>query len=185
MLDDFAGRVRGRGIVCDLGCGPGQIARYLSERGVPVLGIDLSPKMVKMAKELNPGIDFSIGDMRALEVANGSWAGIAAFYAIVNLTDADLQLALKEMHRALQPDGWLLLSFHIGDEVIHVEDLWSCPVSLDFYFRQTEDILGDLRSAGFEVDQVVEREPYAPEVEYQSRRAYVLARRPTLSTASL
>jgi len=33
-----------------------------------------------------------------------------------------------------------------------------------------------LITAGFEIEEVVEREPY-PEVEYQSRRAYIFARR--------
>ncbi|MBM3218880.1 MAG: hypothetical protein FJZ38_09390 [Candidatus Rokubacteria bacterium] len=33
-LDRFAESVKGRGRVCDLGCGPGQIARYLAARGV-------------------------------------------------------------------------------------------------------------------------------------------------------
>lgn len=185
LLDEFAERVRGRGLTCDLGCGPGQVARYLSERGLPVCGIDLSPEMVNRARQLNPGIQFSVGDMRTLQVTSGAWAGIAVFYAIVNLPNPDLELAIKEMHRVLQPDGWLLLSFHIGDEVAHVEDLWGCKVSLDFYFRRTEDVAERLRTSGFEIEQVTEREPYAPEVEYQSRRAYILAHKPSLNSTSL
>jgi SAM-dependent methyltransferase len=185
LLDEFVERVRGRGLTCDLGCGPGQVARYLSERGLQVCGIDLSPGMVKLARQLNTGIQFSVGDMRALEVPNGAWAGIAAFYAIVNLPIPDLHAAIKEMHRVLKPEGWLLLSFHVGDEVVHVEDLWGCNVSLDFYFRRTEDIVAQVRADGFEIERVDEREPYAPEIEYQSRRAYILARRPTLNTTSL
>lgn len=177
LLDRFAEQVRGKGMTCDLGCGPGQVARYLSDRQVSVCGVDLSPEMVKWAGKLNPGIEFSIGDMRALDVPDGAWAGITAFYAIVNLPTGDLHLALREMHRVLRPDGCLLLSFHIGEEVAHVEDLWGCPVSLDFYFRRSGEITDGLRAAGFAIEGIMEREPYAPEVEYQSRRAYILARK--------
>jgi len=63
LLDRFATRVQGLGPVCDLGCGPGQIARYLHERGVDAFGVDLSPAMVEVAQRLNPGIHFEQGDM--------------------------------------------------------------------------------------------------------------------------
>ena len=90
LLDRFAERVRGKGLVCDLGCGPGQVARYLQEKKVEVCGIDLSSGMVDKARRLNPSTQFDQGDMRALEIADESWAGITAFYAIVNFPPADL-----------------------------------------------------------------------------------------------
>jgi ubiquinone/menaquinone biosynthesis C-methylase UbiE len=184
LLDRFAQRVRGRGMACDLGCGPGQVARYLKARDVAVCGVDLSPGMVERARQLNPGIEFFQGDMKALDVPDETWAGIAAFYAIVNLPPADSKKALREMWRVLRPGGLLLMSFHVGDEVSHVEDLWGCAVRLDFYFFRTEDVAGYLRAARFEVDEIVEREPYAPDVEFQSRRAYIFAHKAAVETIS-
>jgi ubiquinone/menaquinone biosynthesis C-methylase UbiE len=184
LLDRFADRVRGTGIACDLGCGPGQIARYLSERKVEICGVDLSPGMIERARQLNPDIEFAQGDMLSLSWPDQAWAGIAAFYAIVNLQPTDLVKAMREMHRVLQPGGWLLMSFHIGEEVEHVDDLWDCQVSLDFYFFRPEQVIRDLCSAGFAIEEVTERDPYPPEVEYQSRRAYVFARRPADTTRS-
>jgi SAM-dependent methyltransferase len=182
LLDRFAGKIRNAGLVCDLGCGPGQVARYLHERGVAVCGLDLSAGMVEQARQLNPGIPFCQGDMRSLDVAAEAWGGIAAFYAIVNLPPADLKKSLREMWRVLRPGGLLLMSFHIGNEVSHVEDLWGCAVCLDFYFFRSGDVAGHLRGTGFEIDEIIEREPYAPDVEYQSRRAYIFARKPSLET---
>jgi SAM-dependent methyltransferase len=171
-------------MACDLGCGPGQVARYLQERGVEVCGVDLSPGMVQIARELNHRVQFHQGDMTALAMPECTWVGIAAFYAIVNLAPAELKLALREMHRVLCPGGWLLLSFHIGEKVFRVEDLWGCAVNLDFYFFRTADVESYLRTAGFTIDETFEREPYAPEVEYQSRRAYIFARKPALNSTS-
>lgn len=184
LLDRFADRVQGAGLTCDLGCGPGHVARYLHERGTAMCGVDFSRGMVEHARKLNPGIEFFQGDMRALDVPDEAWAGIVAFYAIVNLPPAELAQAAREMWRVLQPGGMLLLSFHIGDEVSHVEDLWGCAVSLDFYFFRVEDVANHLRAAGFEVDEIAEREPYAPDIEYQSRRAYIFARKPSMETTA-
>jgi ubiquinone/menaquinone biosynthesis C-methylase UbiE len=185
LLDRFADKMRDAGLVCDLGCGPGQVAHYLRERGIAVCGVDLSPGMVERARQLNPGIEFCRGDMRELDVPDEVWAGIAAFYAIVNLAPADVAQALHEMERVLRPGGLLLLSFHIGDETLHIGDLWGCTVCLDFYFFRTEDVVGALRAAGFEIAEIVERKPYAPEVEYQSRRAYILAQKPSRKTTTV
>jgi len=185
LLDRFADSLGVAGLVCDLGCGPGQVARYLREHGVAVCGMDLSPRMVKRARALNPGIEFHQGDMRSLDVPDEAWAGIAAFYAIVNLSPVDVAQAMREMWRVLRPGGLLLLSFHIGDEISRAEDLWGCAVCLDFYFFQPEDVAGNLAAIGFELEEIVEREPYAPEVEYQSRRAYMFARKPVETTTSV
>jgi SAM-dependent methyltransferase len=178
MLQRFADRLNGRGPVCDLGCGPGQIARYLRTCGVAdVFGIDLSPQMVAEASALSSGIPFRAGNMLALPDADNSWAGAAAFYSIVHFDHNQARLAFREMHRVLQPGGLLLITFHIGSEVVHIEDWWEQSVSLDFVFFQTADVEAMLIDAGFQIEEVVEREPY-PEVEHPSRRAYILAIRP-------
>src|SRR5262245_29883274 len=85
LLDRFADRVRGAGLVYDLGCGPGHVARYLHERGINVTGVDLSQELLERARKLNPGIGFLQGDMRRLEAEAESLAGIVAFYSICHI----------------------------------------------------------------------------------------------------
>jgi ubiquinone/menaquinone biosynthesis C-methylase UbiE len=184
LLDRFAESVRNAGVACDLGCGPGHIARYLRQCGIPVCGMDLSLGMVERARQLNPDIAFNQGDMRALPVQENTWAGIAAFYAIVNLSTRDVVQALREMFRVLLPGGGLLLSFHIGEDNSQVEDLWNSGAALEFHFYRVGTIAGYIRSAGFEIEEIVEREPYAPEVEYQSQRAYIFAQKPRTKITS-
>ena len=74
LLDRFAASVREVGPACDMGCGPGHVARYLHERGVQVCGIDLSPAMVERARGLTPGVEFRQGDMTALDAPGAAWA---------------------------------------------------------------------------------------------------------------
>src|SRR4030095_4551865 len=81
LLDHFAARVRDVGTACDMGCGPGHVARYLQQQGVQVCGVDLSVEMVKRARRLTPPVEFQQGDMMALDVPDQTWAGLAAFYS--------------------------------------------------------------------------------------------------------
>ena len=178
MLDLLAEKVGGRGAVCDMGCGPGQVARYLHGRGVEACGVDLSQGMVEQARRLNPSIPFRQGDMLALEgVADDSFGGMAAFYSIVHVPREKVVHALKELRRVLRPGGVLLVAFHIGREVKHLDEMWGKEVSLDFLFFETAEVKGYLTAAGFALEEVIEREPYPEAVEYQSRRAYVFARK--------
>lgn len=176
LLDRFAAAVKDVGLACDLGCGPGQVARYLRERGVRVMGIDLSPAMVERAARLVPGVEFRQGDMTALDLPNESLAGIAAFYSIIHIPRENLAATLAELRRVLRPGGLLLIAFHIGDETIHLDEWWGRTVSVDFNFLPSAEITTHLTAAGFALENLLERDPI-PEVEYKSRRGYVFARR--------
>ncbi len=116
--------------------------------------------------------------MLALDLQDGTLAGIAAFYAIVNLPKESLPSVFREMERVLQAGGLLLLAFHIGDETLHEDRLWGQPIDMDFFLFQLSAIRSSIEAAGFVIEEIIEREPYPPEVEYQSRRAYVFARKP-------
>lgn len=178
-LDRLARQVGSLGPICDMGCGPGQIARYLHRQGVETLGVDLSPRMVAEAKRLNPEIHFHQGDMLSLPDPYNSWGGIAAFYCIIHIPRERVLDALREMKRVLKPGGLLLVTFHIGDEIKHLDEWWDKPVNLDFAFYQPAEMQNWLTEAGYELEETLVREPN-PDVEIATMRAYLFARRPEL-----
>jgi SAM-dependent methyltransferase len=147
----------------------------LHEQAVDICGIDLSPEMIRCAARLCPGVEFRVGDMRTLDFETGTLAGIVAFYSIVHLEPAELDAVFKECRRVLAPEGPMLLAFHIGDESVHVDDLWGQPVDLDFRFHTPSDVTKRLQTADLIVVESAEREPYEG-VEYPSRRCYLLAK---------
>jgi len=175
LLNRFAEEVRGRGLVADLGCGPGHVARYLHDQGVTMVGIDLSPQMIEEAKRLNPELEFKVGDMGKLSLPDASLVGAIAFYSIVHLAPDELPAILAELRRALMPGGLVLVAFHIGRDVVHVEELFGEAANLDFRFYVPADVIDALRATGLVVIEQVEREPY-PGAEFPSRRCYLLAR---------
>ena len=181
LLDRFAALVRGRGRTCDLGCGPAQIARYLKDRGVGAFGLDLSAGMLREARRLNPDMGFVQSSMLEFGLASESIYGMAAFYSIIHIPRRQVVSVLAEMQRVLQPGGLLLLTFHLGSEDGHHAEMLGHAVNVDIALFTIEEMSGYLRDAGFRIDEALERDPYAPEVEYQSRRGYILASKPKRS----
>jgi SAM-dependent methyltransferase len=161
--------------VADLGCGPGHVAAWLAGRGVRVVGIDLSPAALAVGRRQYPQVEFREGDLLELPAAESEFGAAIAFYSIIHLEPKELAAAFGEVHRTLRPDGLFLVSFHVGLEIRHVDQLWGHAVDLDFRFYETPDVTKALESADFCIQASLERVNYPGEVE--TRRAYLLARR--------
>ena len=172
----------GKGHVVELGCGPAHVAAYIASRGVDISGLDLSPQMVEQAHRLFPTVKVVVGDMLALPFADRSLGGLIAFYSIIHFDDAQLATAFAEMARVLRPDGRLAIAFHVGDEVLRREQWWDMPIVLDFRFLEPDLITRLLSEAGFQIETSVVRPPY-PDIEFQSRRCYIVATKLDMTSA--
>ncbi|QSY49341.1 class I SAM-dependent methyltransferase [Streptomyces griseocarneus] len=161
--------------IADLGCGPGHVAAWLADKGARTVGIDLSVGMIEAGRRRFSQVEFREGDLLKLPAEDGEFGSAVAFYTIIHLDPGDLRRAFEEAGRVLRPSGLLLLSFHIGHEIRHLDEWWGHDVDVDFRFLDPAHIGGLLEAAGFTVEMRMERAHYAHEVE--THRAYFLARR--------
>lgn len=149
----------------DLACGPGQVAGYLQQKGLEVRGLDLSERMVELARENFPEVDFEVGNLLRLD-EHQELEAITAFYAVVHLSDRQLKVAMGEMFKALQSGGRLLLTFHS-------QLLQGQP---DYLILPLEQVKDALQEAGFDLEVEIQRMPLAE--EDRTRRALIWATRP-------
>ena len=172
----------GAGTVADVGCGPGHVTRYLARDHPDVVGVDLSAEMIRVARDRAPTLAFVVGSMLRLPVADGSWAGAVALYSIIHLTPAERAACCAELARAVAAGGWLLLAFHVDSpdfaigDVNHLTEWFGEPVHVDAFFLDPDAVVADVENAGFTVMSSMVRRPL-PEVEYPSRRCYLMAQR--------
>lgn len=155
MLGAFAEMVReaDRGPVADLGCGPGHVTAHLAELGLPVFGVDVSPKMVEQARQTHPGLRFEVGSMTSLDLADDGLGGILAFWSTFHTPPEYLPVIFAEFHRTLAPGGRLLLGGYVGDNV-HTSPTQAYggrPVSYGVHLLPPDHIAELLAKAGLTV----------------------------------
>jgi len=111
--DTFCDLVKERNAkVFEIACGPGNIAKYLLKKRADyqIHGIDLSPNMVSLAKENNPGATFEIMDSRNIASVNKEFDGIICGFCTPYLSKADVKKLIKDMRAMLNIGGALYIS---------------------------------------------------------------------------
>ena len=179
LLDAFADAVRrpdGPGRVLDAGCGTGRMSRYLTRRGCAVEGVDLSPRMVEVARRLHPDLPFSVAPLTDLPAADGQLDGVLLWYATIHTPPASQGRVLAEVARALRPGGHVLLALQAGRGVRDVAPAWrhlGHQVELVRYLSTADEVVSRLEAVGLGEECRLVRRPRGPERDDQ---AVVLAR---------
>jgi SAM-dependent methyltransferase len=166
LLGAFAESVdAGGGPVADVGCGPGHVTAYLASLGLDAFGVDLSPGQVAIAREAYPSLRFEVGSMTGLDLADGSLAGIVAWWSIVHTPPDELPAVFAEFERTLAPGGHVVIGFHAGDERRRLESAYGHTVSYDSYRLPPELVSELLAKAGLTVTaQLTQRGERCPQV---------------------
>lgn len=116
----------------DIGCGTGSFSRTLAERSDHVLGIDISPQMVRVAtskSERHPNIDYQVADVMELDLEDEQYDCIAS---IATLHHMPMDVILPRLKAALSPGGTLLVLdlFESETFVDRLLDVVALPVNM-------------------------------------------------------
>jgi SAM-dependent methyltransferase len=105
--------------VLEVGCGWGEFAaRVQEELGAEVVAVDLSPRMVELARER--GVDARVGDVQELPFADGEFDVAVANWMLYHVPDLDR--ALAELARVVRVGGQLVAATNGLD---HLRELWA------------------------------------------------------------
>lgn len=143
--------------VLDVGCGIGiPVARFFVDYGFSVTGIDISERMVELAKQNVPKVEFFQYDMNELVFPDNAFHCITAVYSLFHVPREKHFSILKSFHRMLKQEGILFFCVgHLGgddtDEFLGEEMFWSN--------YPPERTLSLVKEAEFEIlfDEVLDR----------------------------
>ncbi|MEL7210287.1 MAG: class I SAM-dependent methyltransferase [Actinomycetota bacterium] len=97
--------------MADLGCGPGHVTTFLRSLGVDAVGLDVSARMVSIARRRSPANPVIQGSMAALPWPPASLDGALIRYSMIHAAVDEMPHLLAEVARGLRPGGHLLLFF--------------------------------------------------------------------------
>jgi SAM-dependent methyltransferase len=144
--------------VLDLGCGAGiPVSHELAALGHMVLGVDGSAEQVARARCNVPGATFIQADMCDVQLDEGSFDAIAAFYSIIHVPAAEQGPLLAKIARWLKPEGTLVATLGTGSNGDWIGEWLGTPM----FFGQNSEAktFKFLRDAGLTVQQTeVERQ---------------------------
>ena len=160
-LDWLLTELPARAKVLDIGSGTGRpTAELLSAAGHEVIGYDVSPRMVEIARAQVPAAKFEVADLRTLTCPSGSWDAVVAFYPLLQLTREEIDAALVKFADWLKPGGiFLFATVPVDVEGIEVEFLGQTVAGVSSY---PQDVFRSrLTDLGLEVvrDRIVEFQP--------------------------
>ena len=100
----------------DVGCGTGAASRSAASVAASVVGIDLSPEMIRQAQELADGlanVHFEIADSEHLPFDDETFTAVLCSNSLHHYPDPDR--AVREMTRVLAPGGRLVIGDACSD----------------------------------------------------------------------
>jgi len=145
---DFLSLLPGGGKILDFGCGPGLDAKIFSDKGFHVIGIDLSVKLLEIAKKIAPKAEFKVMDMLDLKFNTGSFNGIWASASLLCFEKKEIPTIMKNLFKILKPKGILGIVVKEGEgEGFELDKRYSVEKYFSYY--SLEEMNQYIREAGF------------------------------------
>ena len=155
-VNKFISLLRPGDAVLDVGCAGGWKMKYLTDKGLNVVGVDISESMITIAKETVPQAKFFVADMRNLKDVPGQFSGVFASAVLLHIPKKEISNVLKQVKSKLQPKGYFYLAVKEvrpgnPEEEVVTENDYGYSYSRFFSYFATDEIERYLKDAGMEI----------------------------------
>lgn len=142
--------------ILDLGCGSGSILKIFEDKlpSASLTGIDFSVELLKLAEKKLKRTKLKQMDLMSYDF-NGEFDLIIATFSLIHLTDKELNEIATKIKTILNPDGYLYLSFILGDEEKIVSEVLEPSKQVYFNYHSESEILSLFPSKEFKTIELV------------------------------
>jgi len=176
LLDLFAAKFNTDSLICDAGCGPSaHIGRYLFEKGIKVVGVDISEKCIELAKLNNPQMKFECADIGSMPFDDNSFNGLISYYSIINTPKNYMSRIFNEFRRVLKPEGYLLVAVKAGTTEGYIDDVLGIRTKIYSTLFTQEEMVAYFSQAGFVLEFFDKRNPY--DFEISNERIFAIGKK--------
>jgi ubiquinone/menaquinone biosynthesis C-methylase UbiE len=176
LLDSFAAKFNKDSLICDAGCGPSaHIGRYLFEKGIKVIGVDISEKCVDLARLNNPEMKFECADIGSMPFDDNLFDGLISYYSIINTPKIYIGKLFNEFRRVIKQDGYLLVAVKAGMTEGYKDELLGIKIKNYFSLFTKGEIVNYFKGAGFTLEFIDKRNPY--DFEISNERIFAIGKK--------
>lgn len=178
-FDLFCSNIKsGNAHVLDIACGPGNITKYLLHKrpDLIILGIDLSPNMIDLAKKNNPTANFITMDSRAISTLQKKYDAIMCGFCLPYLSKQESIKLIEDAGLLLENNGVLFISTMEDDYAKSKYVKGSTGDELFMHYHQADYLCDALAKNNFEIVDI-QHQPYPTEDGSKVIDLLILARK--------
>lgn len=175
-------RLENNSTVLDIACGPGNISHYLLGRlpGLKLLGIDLAPNMIDLARKNNPGARFLVYDAMLIDQLESRFDAVIIGFLFPYLSIDQVELFLFKVWEKLNENGLVYLST--------MEDLYensrlkssSTGEEVFMHYYEASFLIRLMEQIGFQIIST-HRQPFAVSETESDTDLIIIARKRSFS----
>ena len=137
--------------ILEVGCGGGRDAKYFTQKGFKVTGIDASKVFIQIAKKEVPKATFKVMDVLKVSFPKNSFDAIYSEATLLHLKRKDVPKALKKFYTVLKPNGYAYLSVKKGTGEAYVKEKLSGGHERFYTYFSKKEIIDLVKKQGFKI----------------------------------
>lgn len=141
--------------ILDLGCGPGNVSKYLLDKNpdLDISGIDLSEKMIELARKNVPGANFELCDIRKLDFKSKSFDAVVAAFCLPSLNNDEATALIQNISRIVKPGGIVYMSCMEGTRSGFETTSFTDQNKIFINYYEESFLLDAFAKNGFEIEK--------------------------------
>lgn len=164
--------------VLELGCGPGNITKYLLSKrpDFNIDALDVAPEMIRLAQQNVPKANFNVMDVRDISQIQKKYDAIVCGFCMPYLSASDWRKCLADCTELLLSGGVFYLSFVAGNPNDSDYQQGSSGDRTYFYYHDLEDTIEEIKNQNFTVLNLI-RVPYLKSDQTSEEHTIIIAKK--------
>ena len=145
--------------ILEIGCGPGNITKYLLAKrpDFEILGTDISPNMIELAKINCPKAEFEVIDSRKIENIKNKFDAIICGFCLPYLSELDVEKFIIDCRNLLTENGIIYVSFVEGENEKSGYLKGSSGDRTYFYYHNLKNLINQFEMNNFKKQRVIRK----------------------------